>query len=107
MSSVKKLKSRGRAASESIDYAYRKRAFADLPAAKLVKPLKALRRQAAESFDHLRLALRIAGGDESAAPVQEARAGLNFDRVLVGVATKLAARGQGVAVHNFAVTHLR
>lgn len=107
MSSVKKLKSRGRAAPESIDYAYRKRAFADLPAAKLIKPLKALRRQAGNSFEQLRLALRIAGGDETAAHVQEARAGLNFDRVLVGVARKLADRGRGVVLHNFAVTHLR
>lgn len=107
MSSIKQLKSKGRARPSTIDYEYRKRAFADLPAAKLIKPLKALRRQAGDSFDQLRLALRIAGGDETAAHVQEARAGLNFDRVLVSVARKLADRGRGEVLRNFAMTHLR
>lgn len=107
MSSIKKLKSKGRARASTVDYEYRKRQFADLPAAKLLKPLKSLRKQAKESFVFLQDTLRLCGGDETAAPVQDARAGFNFDRVLLGVGRKLADRGQGVALHNFAVTHLR
>lgn len=113
MSSIKKLKSKGKAVlfdpmgrEYSVEYAFRKRQFADTPPAKLVKPLKALRAVAAQSFDRLRHALVVAKGDESAPFVADARAGFIFDRTLVTVGRHLAAQGNGVALHNFAVRYI-
>lgn len=112
MASIKKLKSKGRAnpfdpvwQAVSPDYELRKEQFASLPPAKLVKPLKALRVAAAGSFDRLRRALVVAKGDESKPFVADARADFTFHRTLVAVGRKLADRGDGVALHNFAVRH--
>ena len=114
MSSVKKMKSKSRgrfgvaesSAEDNPDYHLRRRAFADSPPSKMVRPLRALRRQAAESFEKLRLAHRVANGDESAEIVKNARADLNYWRVACTVARRLADRGDGTQVHNFTVRML-
>lgn len=116
MASIKKLKSKGVALTSMYDsdghewainwdYDFRKKQFASLPPAKLVKPLKALRVAAAGSFDLLRRALVVAKGDESSMIVSHARADFTFHRTLVAVGRKLADRGDGVTLHNFAVRH--
>lgn len=106
MPSAKKLNSKGKAGPFSPVYELRKRQFADLPEAKLIRPLRALRASAADSFDTLQLALRLCNHDETAAPVQKARADFMFRRTLAAVGRKLADRGRGVELHNFAVRHL-